>query len=54
LGKLADAIYEGRHGHVDEAVEEAVVPAAAPEEAVVPTEKGEVLFSTLLEEEEEA
>jgi small subunit ribosomal protein S2 len=55
LGKLADAIYEGRHGHTDEAVEETFVPeaVAAPEATAVPTEKGEVLFSTLLEEEED-
>ena len=56
VGKLADAIYEGRHGQLEDFTEEEV-PAAKPVLVATPEvpnpEKGEVLFTTLTEEEEE-
>ncbi|BAC89771.1 30S ribosomal protein S2 [Gloeobacter violaceus] len=61
VGKLADAIYEGRHGQLEDFSEEEPVPAAAPVAAVAvavaaPAEaesedKGEVLYSFDDEEE---
>jgi small subunit ribosomal protein S2 len=57
VGKLADAIYEGRHGQLDDYAEEEIpvaAPAAAaivPEAATAIEERGEVLYS--VEEEDE-
>jgi len=56
VGKLADAIYEGRHGQLDDYAEEEIPVAAPAAAAIAPEaatieERGEVLYS--VEEEDE-